>query len=365
MRIEDSGRGEPSAKGAQAGTRGRLSAVTLLLSFAIAAIILTSCRQYSNPLDPIDGTWLKHVELGQHTWTSIAFSADGSRAAATAANGPVFTSADRGMTWTQSASAGVGFWQDIACSFDGSTLLAVKEDSNLYISADGGGSWSMAATPTVFSRVACSSSAHVIACVGGSSIYRSVDGGSNWEECIAAGNRPWSDIAVSADGWFVVASYLWEWAGDRIVTPGGITISADGGSAWRNQMPRENGNFECISVSSDGGVVATVGTSDLFLSTDFGYTWTSQRPGGDENWVRVGAMSADGSVHLILSNRGAQPQEMNLFLSFSSGSGWTGVEGPGPLNLGSYVLLACAGDGSIFAAGESGGFLYTFPSAVP
>ena len=44
--------------------------------------------------------WTQQTNLGQHAWTSIASSSNGTKLAAVAVNDYIYTSSDSGVTWT-------------------------------------------------------------------------------------------------------------------------------------------------------------------------------------------------------------------------------------------------------------------------
>ncbi len=81
---------------------------------------------------------------------SVASSPDGTKliAGATGNNGggPIFISADGGLTWTPRALN--GFWRSVATSADGTRLAAVSGSSQIYTSNDAGLTW----TPTENAR---------------------------------------------------------------------------------------------------------------------------------------------------------------------------------------------------------------------
>ena len=94
-------------------------------------------------------------------WYIIASSADGTKLAAGAYGGSIYTSSDSGATWTQQTAAGSRYWTGIAVSSNGTKLAA--------------GAYS-------------------------GSLYTSTDSGATWTEQTAAGSRNWRDIAMSSDG---------------------------------------------------------------------------------------------------------------------------------------------------------------------
>ncbi len=111
----------------------------------------------------------------QNEWQSITSSADGTRLAAVAFGGSIYTSTDSGATWTERTSAGSRSWTSITSSADGTKLAAAAS---------------------------------------GDSIYTSQDSGATWTERTSAGSRDWASITISATGDRLAAAAY----GDHIYT---------------------------------------------------------------------------------------------------------------------------------------------------
>ena len=121
---------------------------TQLPSASLTALASTSTNQPSNPKDKIAdlealaivSSWVNQTQLqssvslsafnswirtaSSQYWTGIASSSDGTKLAAVALAGYIFTSVDSGVTWTQTASI-QGWITRIASSSDGAKLAAV------------------------------------------------------------------------------------------------------------------------------------------------------------------------------------------------------------------------------------------------
>ncbi|HUZ05959.1 MAG TPA: hypothetical protein VMV89_00570, partial [Candidatus Paceibacterota bacterium] len=104
-----------------------------------------------------------------------ASSADGSRLAATAYGGLIYTSADSGSTWT-AANVPAANWTSIASSADGSKLAAVANAGGIYLSSNGGATWTQSnpANGAVWSCIASSADGSKLAAtILGGGIYYS------------------------------------------------------------------------------------------------------------------------------------------------------------------------------------------------
>src|SRR6185369_2550691 len=68
--------------------------------------------------------WTQTASPAAHAWNSITSSSDGTKLAAVARGGDIYTSTDGGTTWTDRTTAGLRNWQSIASSADGTKLAA-------------------------------------------------------------------------------------------------------------------------------------------------------------------------------------------------------------------------------------------------
>ena len=88
----------------------------------MGAIQITNCTSVSN-------------------WTSVASSADGTRLAAVASSGEIYTSTNGGVTWTPNTVTNAS-WSGVASSADGAKLIAVSNGGGIY-------TWQTTPTPTL------------------------------------------------------------------------------------------------------------------------------------------------------------------------------------------------------------------------
>ena len=73
-------------------------------------------------------TWTARESV--RAWGGIASSSDGTKLAATAFSGQIYTSTNSGVTWTAREAART--WQGIASSSDGTKLAAVADSGQIY-----------------------------------------------------------------------------------------------------------------------------------------------------------------------------------------------------------------------------------------
>jgi len=104
------------------------------------------------------------------------------------------------------------------------------------------------------------------------------------------------------------------------------------------------GNWGCLASSADGRklVGADYWNDQVFVSTNFGSTWTLTNLAANNSWSAV-ACSADGSVIIV----GGYAQDQGLYVSQDSGVTWRLA-----FSLGVYYWnsLACSSDGTRMVA---------------
>lgn len=253
-------------------------------------------------------TWTERTDAGLRTWVSMTSSADGTKLAATAQSGYIYTSSDSGVTWTEQAGSGQRAWVAIGSNFDGSKLIAATTDGYLYTSSDSGATWTerMNATGTEWASVKSSSDGTKLVAASTLSdtnnltpgyIYTSSDSGVTWTQ---HQNGYWTDIASSSDGTKFAAVQLS--ANIATMAPGAIYTSSDSGATWTERTAAGARFWTSVSSSADGTFIAAVdlaadmsGTpGSLYVSADSGVSWEEQTGYTNYNWASVSS-SSDGS----------------------------------------------------------------------
>ena len=208
-----------------------------------------------------------------------------------------------GATWKRAADAD-RYWSAVASSADGTKLVAAEGERSLwsagnvpgllYTSNDSGLTWTPSTTtPQYWASVASSAKAEVrVAAERNGYIYTSIDGGE------------WNPVEVDADGaprhWYSVAS---SGSGQYLVAMGDETYTSDNkGRTWTKQ-DSPSWAWARVASSEDGkNLVAAAPFSPIYISTNYGGTWTENGPEGF--WLSV-ASSADAS-QLVALDLGGQ-----------------------------------------------------------
>jgi hypothetical protein len=229
-------------------------------------------------LPPNQLSWLAHAS--NQRWQGIASSADGTKLAAVANPGQIWTSTNSGVTWT-AASNTSNNWFCIASSADGTKLSAGGNLPGIWTSTNSGATWTIGPTNTVVNSdwncIASSSDGTKLAAVGISGFFTSTDSGATWTS--HTNNFYW--IASSADGTKLAATQ----------GEGRIWTSTDSGVTW---MARANSQvWTGIASSADGTkLAAVIQNGPICTSTDSGASWTAA--GISQDWQRI-TSSADGT----------------------------------------------------------------------
>jgi len=231
-------------------------------------------------------------------WGGVACSANGTRFYASLHGGPIFTSADSGVTW--SAVGPNTKWGPLTCSADGSKIMAPCTDgiydAPFFVSTNFGVTWAnapLAKFPWV--AVACSAyGVNMYALAEARYLFFSRDSGHTWGTGSTLPSIDWESLACSADGTRLIASIRWA----TIIT------STNSGLNWfTNNTPPAGLQYARLASSADGNTLLAAGAGSIYTSTNAGAAWVSNRA-PVLSWVAV-ACSADGNKLLACSTPAA------------------------------------------------------------
>lgn len=276
-------------------------------------------------------TWIARGP--EKTWYSVASSADGSKLVAVARGDYIYTSADYGETWTQRGPSRT--WASVTSSADGTKLAAVAENDYIYVSTDSGVTWTQRGLNKPWRAVASSADGTRLIALGDYTSYRSTDSGATWDylRFSVQGNptysyylQYWQSVACSADGKRWIAGSSWD----------DLYLSSDYGYTW--SKAGVSGYWSGVASSADGRVLLAAPYYDLlYVSTDYGQTW--QRRGAKKAWYSV-ATTADGSSSAAVDFGGPVFVSHDLSTSLTGTAGFLYGE-----NRGNDAVLKYAGNG--------------------
>jgi len=175
-----------------------------------------------------------------------------------------------------------------------------------------------------------------------------------WNDQADVGNHNWHALASSADGSRLYAaseSCGLSACSGGVVDAGGIWVSSDYGVTWTAIGSTNGRNWFSIASNSNGTkVVAVDRGGDIWTSVDSGATWTARRAGGAvRNWESV-ASSSDGDNLIAVASDGF------IFTSIDSGVTWTNYT---PSGVTGFTGVSSSNDGSRLAVTTWASGLYT------
>jgi hypothetical protein len=265
-------------------------------------------------------TWLPYSSpLSDEGWRAIASDSTGKNLVSVTRgsnavppnDGRIWLSTDYGDTWNGVADAlaphGTGaLWRAVASSANGNILSAGLEGGPIWISANAGLNWALATTHPTNGLKCLTSNAlgdKMAATVNltaappnfGGDIWLSADYGDTWNKQPQppppSGDQMWWGIASDALGSTLVAASI-----GNLTSPlgGNIWLSTDYGQTWTKQTGPSLANWEDVAVNSAGTVLVAVAYGgDIWKSTDSGVTWIKDTTvGAIKNWRSVASNSS-------------------------------------------------------------------------
>jgi|ERR1019366_1345411 hypothetical protein len=225
------------------------------------------------------------------------------------------------QTWTQTSASSNNWWS-VDSSADGCKLIvgtAAGGDQCIYTSTNSGFTWVSNNVPkSYWCSVSSSADGTKLAAAaidGPSGLYVSTNSGATWLRTCNVTSY-WYSIASSADGRKIVAvgetSYWPYYYSNRISQ---LFSSTNYGSTWTsNSSPPAE--FCGVASSADGTklVAPVTNGGGIFTSVNSGTTWVSNRI-YDGAWASV-ASSADGAKLTAVSHYGS------IYTSTNSGGVW-------------------------------------------
>ena len=234
-------------------------------------------------------TWLEQtaftVAPTATTWNAFAMSSSGGvLAAATdgATSGELYLSGDLGTTWVKQDCGLPTFarYTSLTVSDDGLNIAAATyaTTGDIFYTTNGGAAWTAATgSPTGASSrwqgVASSTDGAKVlagnAALAGGDLWLSSDSGTTFAGQTAGLAVPTVWRAVAADPNFIKLAAV-------VQSAGGVYLSPDSGASFSlatgGGLPTA-ASWRGVAVSSDGNILAVVGTNEVWVTYDGGATW--------------------------------------------------------------------------------------------
>ena len=227
-------------------------------------------------------------------------------------------------------------WSAIAMSSNGSYQLASVGIGSgfLYTSYDSGNNWTQRSISFSWTDVAVSGSGQYMM-AGGSGLrpYISSDYGQNWTQSDTGLGLT---VSISSNGQYMITgqtSFLF--------------LSANFGASFTSiSFSTNTPTFNQVALNSNGSMIAAATTKGIYRSTDFGATFTSTLT--SSNYSKI-SISANGQYMTAINSTGPQ-----LNISVNSGASWVAVDS---VRLWTSVCVSASGQYQL-ATVTSGGRVY-------
>jgi photosystem II stability/assembly factor-like uncharacterized protein len=275
-------------------------------------------------------------------------------------------------TWTELMPVGDAdrSWWPLACDYVGSRIIVavgILASGRCYISSNYGASWAetMPAGDTNKDWQSLSVSGDGTHLLAGSSgkLYLSTNSGASWAEAqpfgAYAGNREWRCSAINQDGSVMVVG---QYFSGYPTNDGKVWISVNHGTDWSDSTPPGASNrWIAIAANASGSTVVAlpsfVGDTHVYVSTNYGVSWTAHQPDPVNGIEWTGAaVSASGSVIVVCGGL-----HNVLFVSTDGGASWAERSPYSPLNPSAVScnsagnrIAVCGGTGYVFASDDYG-----------
>jgi len=277
-----------------------------------------------------------------------------------------YTSNDYGKTWIRRVDNAAVYVTngDAAISDDGQFQIVVAGNQGvsygeMYISTDGGESWSKNASygNVPWSSVAISGDGNYLIATSYGSFYVSLDQGLTWSNCMGTGS--WSGAALSNDGKYQIVAdehfidyrYSSDYSNGAKVGCGFVAGDFILGLAEdyigdRSVAMSDSGQYITVAMNP-----STNNSDYLYVSSNNGVSF--EKKGLKIYWDSV-AMEDDGKHQIAVgapSHSGWGSRE--IYDSFDYGNTWT-KRSDGAIPFGSHVDVAVSADGSceLYASGR-------------
>ena len=221
-----------------------------------------------------------------------------------------FTGNAFAATWVPRSEMGAKNWIGYAMSADKTYQTAAVQNGYLYVSSDSGATWTQKNVYRQWIGVAMSSDGKYQTAFNQNSgvLSMSTDYGQTWSDNSLAGW--WNSVAISGDGKYQTAVSK--------VGNAYIYVSSDYGITWTAMTDAGSRYWSAVAISGDGKYQTAVSydySGNIFTSSDYGLTWAANPGPGSRRWVNI-AMSSDGKYQTAVG------QNSNIYVSSDYGVTW-------------------------------------------
>jgi photosystem II stability/assembly factor-like uncharacterized protein len=267
-------------------------------------------------------SWFETLLRGY--WYKVAISDDGSHMLAVENYGKAYLSTNYGSTWSELTQLGVSRFRGAAISGNGNYMMVSAFTQNyeclLYVSKDYGVTWTISLGNSRYDYISCaidSSGAnfYVAGSAGSPYVFRSTNQGLNWSIVYSTSNFTAfvSDVNCTSDGSKIVAPTFGQ--------VGGLLKSSDYGASWVTTA--SSNSWVSASINNDIPSPSIIPTSYVaaegndYLQKSEGTSANTNTSAGVRTWRAV-SNSNDGQYILAAAYNG-------LYLSTNYGISFTTI----------------------------------------
>ena len=298
----------------------------LLTSFLVSSAVISSA---------FSQTWTK-TGAASNNWSSVAMSADGSRLVAVISGGGIYTSTNSGNNWV-SNNAPVANWVSVASSADGSKLAALISGGEIYTSTNSGGTWTSSFTTGGTSIASSADGSILLVAYSSTSVNISTNSGAAFSKKTVSNSITEGVACASADGTILMTA-----------APFGVDISTNSGASWVSESGGNSmGETRGAAVSALGNMILAKADDGVYISTNGAQSFSNVFKGVPLSTAPSIAISADGKDAFITIGTS------NLYYSTDFGAIWASNSTPS-----AFSFITSSADGNLLAA-IGGGNIYT------
>jgi photosystem II stability/assembly factor-like uncharacterized protein len=211
----------------------------------------------------------------------ITMSADGKVIVVCYNAWTIYYSTNAGSTWTMSNALSLNWW-GIASSSTGQYVVAVTNGYSdygtqitggyIFVSSDYGATWKNASAPYYsYSSVSSDTTGQYLLATLENAVIQSSDYGMTWTRTIIS--QGYLDTVSSASS--SSGQYLYV-ASSEAYSESQIMYSTNGGTTWNVSTASPTVTWSSVSCDSTGQyLTGTVMNGEVYVSSDYGMTWTS------------------------------------------------------------------------------------------
>jgi hypothetical protein len=320
----------------------------------VLKILLTAC--FASSVLAAGGfahaqTWAQMGANTNYFWAGIVSSANGKKLIATDYEGSgegIYLSTNSGATWTFSCP--LNFAGRTVCSADG-TKMAVEAWNgvmSIYTSTNSGQTWSQAGAPpmggwnnNIRSMIGSADGSELFVFYAdgtdNSGVYGSTNWGVTWST-VATLNEPWTSTTCTGDGTKLAVA-----TSDSNAQ---ILVSTNTGISWRPAAPMPSPSASILLSTADGSKLIAANSAGLFISTDWGISWS------ETNAATGGEIVSSADASLLLGMRlNTLNGNYDICTSTNLGASWISNSLPEA----PWAWVACSADGNELIANGTNG----------